>query len=284
MSVSIRKAKPEDAPVAGPICYQAFHTINSNHNFPLDIPAPEIATGLLQTLFSHPGFYCIVAEKDGRIVGSNCLDERSAIFGIGPITVDPSVQNAGIGARLMRDVMDRAQSRSAPGIRLVQAAFHNRSLSLYAKLGFDVREPLSCFQGVIGKPMEGFSVRPMQSADIDSCNRICTAVHGHHRGGELADGVRNETAKVVERRGRITGYTTDLAFFGHTVAESNADLQALIAAAPALGGPGILVPTRNAPLFRWCLENGLRVTQPMMLMTMGLYNEPAGAYLPSVLY
>jgi hypothetical protein len=26
------------------------------------------------------------------------------------------------------------------------------------------------------------------------------------------------------------------------------------------------------------------VVQPMTLMTMGLYNEPVGAYLPSVLY
>jgi hypothetical protein len=32
------------------------------------------------------------------------------------------------------------------------------------------------------------------------------------------------------------------------------------------------------------LEQGLRVVQPMTLMTMGLYNEPVGAYLPSVLY
>jgi hypothetical protein len=75
-----------------------------------------------------------------------------------------------------------------------------------------------------------------------------------------------------------------LAFFGHAVGETNLDLQALIAAADGFGGPGILVPTRNAELFRWCLANGLRVAEPMTLMTLGLYNEPAGAYLPSILY
>jgi len=26
------------------------------------------------------------------------------------------------------------------------------------------------------------------------------------------------------------------------------------------------------------------VTQPLTLMSMGLYNEPSGAYLPSILY
>ena len=36
--------------------------------------------------------------------------------------------------------------------------------------------------------------------------------------------------------------------------------------------------------YGWCLDHGLRVVQLMTLMTMGLYNEPGGAYLPSVLY
>jgi hypothetical protein len=88
----------------------------------------------------------------------------------------------------------------------------------------------------------------------------------------------------VERGGRITGYATVLAFFGHAAAETNPDLQALIGSAEGFGGPGILVPTRNAELFRWCLNSGLRVVQPMTLMTIGLYNQPDGAYLSSILF
>ena len=95
----------------------------------------------------------------------------------------------------------------------------------------------------------------------------------------------NKAAAVVaEREGRIVAYATLIGFFGHMVGETNADVQALIASADGFLGPGILVPTRNAGLFRWCLENGLRVVQPMTLMTLGFYNEPAGAYLPSILY
>jgi hypothetical protein len=52
----------------------------------------------------------------------------------------------------------------------------------------------------------------------------------------------------------------------------------------AFPGGGFLLPTRNGEMFRWCLENGLRLVHQMNLMTIGLYNEPAGAYLPSVLY
>ena len=107
-------------------------------------------------------------------------------------------------------------------------------------------------------------------------------MHGFDRGAELAEAVEEKSARVVERDGRITGYASSLAFFGHATAESNLDVQALIASAESFGGPGILVPTRNAALFRWCLANGLQVTQPMTLMSMGLYNEPAGAWLPSI--
>jgi GNAT superfamily N-acetyltransferase len=284
-AVTIRRAKLEDAPAAGQICFEAFHKINTEHGFPPDIPEPARGVAVLTQLFSHPGFYCVVAEADGRIAGSNCLDERDAIAGVGPITIDPSVQNRGVGRKLMDAVLNRARERKFAGIRLVQAAFHNRSLSLYSSLGFDVREPLSVFQGpAIKKTFDGFSVRAAQPSDLDACNQVAFGVHGHHRGGELTDAIQHGTAVVVERNGRVTGYASSLAFFGHAVAETNPDLQAIIAAADGFGGPGILVPSRNAELFRWCLASGLRVVQPMTLMSLGLYNEPRGAFLPSVSY
>jgi hypothetical protein len=77
---------------------------------------------------------------------------------------------------------------------------------------------------------------------------------------------------------------TGVSFFGHTVAESNDALKALIAAAPEFAGPGFLLPTRNSEVFRWCLEQGLCVTQPLTLMSIGLYNEPRAAFLPSILF
>jgi N-acetylglutamate synthase-like GNAT family acetyltransferase len=269
----------------GRICYEAFKAISEAHNFPPDLPEVEVATRILSMMFSHPGFYCVVAEVDGKIVGSNCLDERSTIAGLGPITVDPGVQNRQIGRRLMETLLTRARERKLPGVRLLQAAFHNRSLSLYAKLGFIAREPISTMQGrPIKIQLPGRSVRPARREDLPECNRLCHAVHGHDRAGELEDALTQGAAVVTERDGRITAYATALAFFGHAVGETNADLEALIASADSFDGPGILVPTRNAPLFRWCLEHGLKVVQPMTLMTVGLYNEPAGAYLPSILY
>ncbi len=283
--VTIRVATTDDAAVAGKICFDAFTAISSAHNFPPDLPAVEAGIGVLSALFSTPGFYCVVAEVGGRIVGSNCLDERAIIHGVGPITIDPSAQNLGVGRKLMHAVLDRSRQKGAAGVRLVQAAFHNRSLSLYASLGFDIREPLSCMQGRTNqRSVAGCTVRKAERADLEACNALSHRVHGFDRGGDLAHAIEQGTAKVVERSGNITGYATDLAFFAHATAQSTQDLQALIASAEVLGGPGILVPSRNAELFRWCLSNGLRVTQPMTLMTAGLYNEPSGAYLPSILF
>jgi GNAT superfamily N-acetyltransferase len=283
--VQIRRATPEDAEVCGRIFYEAFATINRSHNFPPELPAPEAGIGILGMLFSHPGFYCVVAESGGRIVGSNCLDERSKIFGLGPVSVDPAVQNRGVGRTLMSAMLDRVRQKDGSGVRLLQATFHNRSLSLYAKLGFDAREPISVMQGQApAATVEGCTVRPATSADLNRCNHLCEQVHGHDRAGELSDGISHGIALVVERHGRITGYASGFGYFGHAVAEATLDLQALIGAAKDVSGPGILVPTRNAELFRWCLENGLRVFQPMTLMTIGLYNQPTGAYLPSILY
>jgi predicted N-acetyltransferase YhbS len=238
----------------------------------------------MSMMLSKSDVYSVVAEADGRIVGSNFLWEDT-IAGIGPITVDPSVQNAAVGRRLMEDVMERSRQKAFAGVRLVQAAFHNRSLSLYAKLGFVVREPLACMQGnVIGERILDHEVRPVIEQDVDACNALCRRVHGHERSLALLDGIHQGTAMLVVRNGIITAYTSMLGFFGYAVAETTPGLQAMIAAASAFAGPGILVPTRNAALFRWCLAKNLRVIQPMTLMSVGLYNTPAGAFLPSILY
>jgi len=142
--IVLRPGTAADAAACGIICYEAFKAIGEAHNFPPDFPSREVATGLLSMLLTHPRFYSVVAESEGRIIGSNFLDERSCIAGVGPITVDPTGQNRGVGGRLMRDVLDRAARQQAAGVRLLQAGFHNRSLT---KLGFRTREPMSILQG-----------------------------------------------------------------------------------------------------------------------------------------
>ena len=201
MTINLRSAVPEDAEVCGRICYEAFGSVSEAHGFPSDFPSPEIAIGLLTMLIGHPGFYSVVAELDGRVMGSNFLDERSPIFGVGPITVSPDVQNAGTGRMLMEDVLRRGDERGASGIRLVQAAYHNRSMSLYAKLGFEVRALLACMQGPpINATVSGYEVRGATTKDLSACDTLCQRVHGIHRHGEVIDAVEQNSAACGRTR------------------------------------------------------------------------------------
>lgn len=285
-AAQLRRACPEDAAVCGTICWDAFNTVADQHNAPRELPPdPKAAIGLLKMMFSHPRFYCLVAELGGRVLGSNCLDERGPISGVGPITVDPAVQNAGIGRRLMESVLERCREEGFLGCRLLQAGYEMRSLSLYTRLGFIERETVVRMHGPpINRIMPGYSFRQATTADVVSCNALCLGVHGHDRAGELADAIAHGQVTVAENGGRLCGYTTGLNYFGHTVAENNRDLMAILAQAASLDGTGIMVPVRNHEVFRWCLDHGLRSLHLNTLMTIGLYNEPQGAWLPSILY
>jgi predicted N-acetyltransferase YhbS len=283
VDVQLRPGRPEDADTCGRICYNAFGAIAAQHRFPSDFPSPQVGIDVVSTMLAHPQMYSVVAEVDGRVAGSNFLDERSTITGVGPVSVDPAVQDRGVGRALMHDVLRRAKDRHAPGVRLLQAAYHSRSLSLYTTLGFTVRDVLACMQGTPPNGLiPGHQVRQATTADLDACAAACRRVHGYDRTAELADAIAHQTALVVEHDDRISGYASDLGFAGHAVGASNADLEALILAATAFHGSGILVPATNGDLFRWCLEHGLHVVHTMTLMSIGLYTTPRGAYLPSV--
>ena len=284
--VVVRYATAQDAQECARIFYDAFESIAVRHNLPIEPGSRDFADFKVADMISHEDdFTGLVAELDGEIVGSAFVDERSVVDGIGPVTVAPGAQDQGVGGELMRAALQRATERGTVGVRLVQTAYHYRSLALYAKLGFTIREPLSVLQGPpppVRTPGRG--VRPATDADIGTCDELCVRIQGHDRSRELRDAIAAGTARVVERPGGVSGYATGLGYGWHAVAEANEDLVALLGSADAFMGLGIIVPSRNAPLLQWCLDHGLRVVQQSTLMTMGLYNEPAGPYLPSILY
>ena len=113
---------------------------------------------------------------------------------------------------------------------------------------------------------------------------MCFAVHGHTRRRRGGGGDRDGHLRVVERLGRIAGYSTGFELFAHSAAETRDDLIALIGAAGGYGTPGFLVPLADTELLRWCLNHGLRIFFVLNMMTIGLYQEPSGAYMPSVGY
>ena len=282
---TVREATPEDGDDCARIFYDAFESIATRHNLPIEPPSREFTRFMAEEMLANDGFVGLVADRGGEVLGSAFVDERTAIAGIGPVTIDPAAQDVGVGRALMEAVLQRECDRDAVGVRLVQTAYHYRSLALYTKLGFVVREPLSVLQGTPpALSVPGLGVRRAREHDLAACNELCARVHGHHRGGELRDAIAAGTAHVVERPGGICGYASGFGYGWHAVAETNEHLIALISSAQAFMGLGILIPTRNTELLRWCLAHDLKLVQQSTLMTIGLYNEPTGAWLPSIAY
>lgn len=285
MDITFSQPKPEHAEKLGKICFEAFRSISEKHNFPLDIESAEDSIGLLEMMIASPASYGFAAAADGRIIGSNFLWESDEIDGVGPITVDPAEQNSSIGRKLMECVIKRSADKGKAGIRLVQAAYHNRSLALYTKLGFDVVEPLSAINGTpFTAEIANRTFRPLTTKDIDDANKLCIAAHGISRKNEIAGAAETGSGIVVENDGVLSGYATALGFFGHAVAKRNDDLKALIGSGREISGLGFLLPTRNGDVLRWCFENGLRIVMPMSLMSKGFYQTPRNPFLPSILY
>ena len=284
--IALREVNPGDSQELARIVYEAFGDIHDQHRFPRDFPAVEAASGLLAAWIPHPQVWGVVAERDGRILGSNFLDERDPIAGVGPISVDVEGQNSGVGRVLMEAVIERGSD--APGIRLVQDGFHMRSLSLYSSLGFDVIAACVVMSGAPkGEPGGGVHVRPLGEDDLEECEALCKKVHGFERTGALRDAVHAFSPQAAVRDGRIVAYASTLSFWpmAHGVAESEEDMKALLLGGAAAAGEPIslLVPIESG-LLRWCLGQGLRAIKPMNVMARGAYREPRGSWFPSVIY
>ena len=288
-AVQLRAIQADDHEAVSRIVYEAFAGIHDRHRFPRDFPTLDVARGLAAAFSSHPSIWGVVAEADGRVVGSNFLDERGSVRGVGPITVDPDAQAAGVGRLLMEAVIERGGQ--GDGIRLLQDSFNTASLALYSSLGFRVQEAMAVVGGTptVG-PRRGVEVRPLHDHDLPACEELCVRVLGFERTNELRDALAAPgfTPCVALRNDRIVAYVSTLHAFGaaYAVAESEQDLADLIAGAVAPDGPpaSFLLPLHQHDLLRWCLSAGLRIVKPMNYMVLGGYRRPRGAWVPSVLY
>jgi predicted N-acetyltransferase YhbS len=286
--IALRPAKPDDVDAVARILYEAFAGIHDHHRFARDFPTLDAAARLAGAFIAHPSIWGVVAERDGRVIGSNFVDERSSVRGVGPITVDPCSQHRGVGRRLMDAVLDR--SSGAAGVRLLQDSFNLRSLGLYASLGFRATDPVVVMSGrPRTAPPRGYEVRPMTEADVEPSAALHLAAHGFDRTVEVRDALWTPGLApfVALRDGRIVAYATTLTFFpaAHAVADSAEAMAALIGGAVAAGDApaSFLLPIRQHKLFAWALDAGLRAVKPMTYMVMGRPHRPRAAWIPSVL-
>jgi GNAT superfamily N-acetyltransferase len=233
-----------------------------------------------------PGSFKVAARVDGRLVGSNFMLLSDGVAGVGPITVDPADHGRGIGRRLMQAALDYAAQHGYERVRLLQDSHNTTSLSLYASLGFDVREPIGVMKAPPAAAADA-TVRLAVAGDLPVLEELGLRYYKVSRRNELAAWLERRFAVLVrERQGRLCGYLAP-GKLGHGVAETEADALALIAQIPRHVPPGLDVffcPLRNTSLYRAALKSGCRLSKVMTLMTLGPYEEPAPVWMPSIAF
>lgn len=126
-------------------------------------------------------------------------------------------------------------------------------------------------------------VRLAEERDVEECNKLCRDVHGFDRHLELRDAIRARSASGrTFKRGHVIcngDWLPRSRRRSHKSRFEGSDWRG-----NRFSGPGFLLLSRNHEVFEWCLSCELKLVFQMALMTTGLYNEPAGAYLPSILY
>jgi len=283
---SIRAAVSGDVAACAATAYAAHARVSAIHNFPSELPTLAIATRFVRSKLEHSRCRGYVAEKDGYVIGSVFVTGVAdcPAGAIGPLTVEPA-HEGGVGAALMEEAVAEATRMGIRQLRLIQSPTHLRSLALYTKAGFDLREPLLIVSNTaLSHAADDSGLRRATLGDDSDCASLCRKAYGFMRTVELHEAIGNNTATVLERNDRIVGYACSIGFRGHAVASTVEDLVALVAHAPKSPGPGLPVPTRNGALLRWLFRNGARALWPAAILSIGDFHEPTVPYLPSMLF
>ena len=260
-------AIPEHIDELGRICYEAFKDIHDRHHFPPDFPSVAFARQIMAMLIQGESQYGVAAVRDGKLAGSNFLWLTDEVAGVGPISTEVPLQGIGIGRALMQDVVDHAGRNGFEKIRLVQDAFNMASLSLYASVGFDVKEALAVMQPAPAGEQDP-SVRQATEDDLDSVDRLSRAIYKVSRRNEVSESLKfGFPVFVRERGGSVVGYLTPI-MIGHGVAETPEDAFALVSQAARLIPPEelrIFCPLSEGILYRGFLNTGCRAIKVMNL-------------------
>ena len=212
MNLIIRPIEQNDVEICGKIGYEAHKAISSTHGYPCEQPSEEFGIGLIKMLLGNPNSWGVLAEGQGKILGSIFLHKfpPSPVAVIGPLTVHPSAQG-GVGRKLMDAATTQARKENYDQIRLVQSPSHIRSFVLYTKCGFILREPLFLMQGQLqrkaGNNTGSDNIRLVRDDnDVSMCNDLCKSSYGFSREMELRQAKDQGVATMIEQDGVITGY------------------------------------------------------------------------------
>ncbi len=289
--MSIVPITPEYAEQAGQIAYEAFKDIADRHGFDPAFPSPAFATLVVRLLIQTESVNSYLYLAGGEPAAINFGDERDEVVGVGPVAVALKHQGKGLGRAVMEALLDDAERHGLRSVRLLQAAYNMISFSLYAELGFDVKDALANFAGR-PRPEEPAvdQARDARPEDRDALDALCREVLRYSRRRDIERMSMFAPPVVVERDGRIVAYACrfpgEEAILGHGVALDAQAMRDLLIGAHRLTGTPLRfsMPVSQADTVRWCLASGMRLKEIDTYMVRGEYEPPAGLWFPSAFY
>lgn len=125
--IVVRAARPEDVPAIARIEEDSFNV------FQLRAPA-------LRRMLDSPARILVVAEREGALIGEAVASVRHASRGasgrIESIAVDAAQRGLGVGAALLRRLLDDLRRRAARSVRLEVESGNLPAIRLYERNGF----------------------------------------------------------------------------------------------------------------------------------------------------
>lgn len=293
MSLSYRRAHEADLLRADALVVQSINEVLVRHGFePFATPGVPMFQTFCRTE-APDGLW--VAEEAGEIVGFAWSWACEELWFLAQLFVSPGLQGKGIGDTLIARTFDFAKLCGSKSKALITFAFNPVSQGLYLKHGLFPRFPIYNFAGDARRvemnlrggyldvvPLSGpCEVGALSSIDVASLGVARTA---HHR-FLLETGVTK--GMLLHSCGRCVGYAY-VSSSGHIgplavadAADMKEALRTAIRVAVGAGGSNVsaFLPASSPASLQIAVENGMRITVPMLLMS-DIHTGDWTKYLP----
>jgi ribosomal protein S18 acetylase RimI-like enzyme len=164
--------------------------------------------GLLR-LFGREPMKFLVAEADGKVVGTTIIDDRGKAGSISAVMVHPGHRRKGIATRLMANALGYIRERKKARGVLGVASTNIPAIDMYVKLGFRAFEHAVYFVRETNCPCApqdtgGVHIRPFQKDDLDAVYRLIRASEDPARLRIFDFGKKNLRTSFLQRLFRFS--------------------------------------------------------------------------------
>jgi GNAT superfamily N-acetyltransferase len=180
-------------------------------------------SGFFRWAIGHPTCYPVVADEDGRIVGTGLATVNGRVGWVGAIFVAQDRRRNGLGSALSAAVIDELERQGCTTQVLIAT---DEGRPIYERLGFRLQTRYVLQQSPEGPPSSADGiVRPYGPDDFDAIARLDRAATGEDRSAILRSLADPATGLVAVRDDRsIGGFVMRAPWGGRALIAAEPDL------------------------------------------------------------